>query len=244
MDFTQDGVTMTENNEKQTISTEYDMENDDLGIERYIKPKRYQTKFWMWIILIVVLVLMGYIYKANIIDKTIPVEDLKAAMKIFNINSQWVENEKVDTPDFKGVIMVPEITFRVRNMGKVDLHYVYIMGIFRLLNRAKALGDDYFMAFKDPLKPGAESEVIELRCGFGYRVTSKQALAKQSKDWRSSMVELFVKSGTSGLSFLKSFYISRKIQGVDIEIKMIDKNIEELKGHKKIDGEKKEGSRE
>ncbi|MCP5049396.1 MAG: hypothetical protein GY940_19655 [bacterium] len=219
---------MTEKKEPPK-TPDYDLGDDELGLEKYIKPKRYQTKFWLWVILLVILFLLAYIYKTTIIDKTIPVDQLKAAMKIFNINSHWVENEKVDTPDFKGVIVVPEISFQVRNVGTVDLHYVYILGVFRLLDQSKVLGDDYQTAFKDALKPGQESKIIRLRCKFGYRVTSKQALNKQSKDWRSAMVELFVKSGTSGLSSLKSFYISRKIEGLDIEIKVTDKPVEEIR---------------
>jgi hypothetical protein len=209
-------------------SVEYDMEEDELGIEQYLRPRRYRTRFWMWVILTVIFLLLAYTYKSCIIDKTIPPEELVTSMKIFNINSQWVESEKIDTPEFKGIVLVPEITFRVRNIGKKDLSLVYMLGVFRLLNRPKALGEDYYMAFKDNLKPGQESETIKLRCKFGYRATSKKAFNKHSKDWRSSLVEIYVKSGTSGLSFLESFYISRKIEGMDIEIKVTDKPVSEI----------------
>jgi hypothetical protein len=226
--------------EKLIILSE--IRDNDLDLGDYIKPKTKQSKFWVWVFLGIVFALMIFIYKNSIIDKTIPPEELVASMKITNINSQWVESEKVDTPDFKGIIVVPEFTFQVRNVGKHDLSYVYILGVFRLMKRPKPLGEAFEMAFKKTLKPGAVSEKIKLRCLFGYRATSKEAFGKHSKDWRSATVELFVKSGTSGLTFLKDFYISRRIEGLDIEIKMTDVPIGDI--NEQLGKEKKKESKE
>jgi hypothetical protein len=201
---------------------------NDLNLDAYTKPLTKQSKFWVWIFLGIVFLIMVLIYKGSIIDKTIEPEELVASMEVSHINSQWVVSEKVDTPDFKGIIVVPEFTFRVRNIGEHDLSYVYILGVFRLIQRPKALGEAYQMAFKKTLKPGDLSDVIKLRCKFGYRASSKQAFSKHSRDWRSAMVQLYVKSGTSGLTFLKDFHVSRKIEGMDLEIKMINTPISEI----------------
>lgn len=233
---------MTEKKEeKGSVGTNgYDLEEDELGLAKYIKPVYQKTKFWMWVILFVILAAMAYYFKVAYIDATVPPEELIASMKVFNINSQWVENEKVDTPDFKGIVVVPEITFQIRNVGKRPYRYVYFLGVFRLLNRPKSLGEGYMTAFRDPLEPGQESETITLRSKFGYQVKSKRELARRKKDWRSCKVQIFIKSGTSSLHFFKDFYISRRIEGMDIEIKVTDMPVEQINEDlgKKKDGEK------
>ncbi len=229
---------MTEEKEKKaenmhenigTSGVEYDLEEDELGIEQYIKPRWQQTRFWMWVILGIVFVLMVFIFKTSIIDKTIPPKDLVAAIQIFNIRSQWVVSEKIDSPDFKGIVLVPEITFQVRNAGKVDLSYVYMLGVFSLYNSPKSLGEGFVMAFKDPLKPDAVSAPINLRSQFGYKATSKQAFLKHAKEWKKCTLKILVKSGSSGLSPLKELYfISRKIEGMDIEINLTGQSLNEI----------------
>lgn len=211
---------MTEKNEKKEMTKN---KNKETILDDYLVPKRLQPKFWRWVTLSIIFVLMVYLYKIMVIDPTIQPEELKASMKIFNINSQWVVSEKLDTPDFKGIVLVPQISFQIRNIGKVNLRYVYFLGVFRLLNRPKPIGEGYRMALKKTLEPGKESERIVLASRFGYRASSKQAFNKHSKDWRSSMVQIFVKSGASKLFFFKSFNIIRKIEGMEIDIKITDK---------------------
>jgi len=211
---------MSEKNEKKEITKK---QNEETILDEYLKPRRLQPKFWRMVILSVIFVLLVFIYKITVIDPTINPEELKASMEIFNINSQWVVSEKVDTPDFKGIVLVPQFSFQVRNIGKVNLRYVFFLGVFRLLNRAKPLGEGFNMALKKNLEPGKESERIVLTSRFGYRASSKQAFNKYSREWRSAMVQIFVKTGASKLFFLKSYYISRKIEGLEIDIKITDK---------------------
>ncbi len=208
-------------------------EEDDI-LEEYLRPKHLQAKFWRWVILAVVFVLLVLVYKTCVLDPTLPPEELVASMEIFNIESRWIVSEKLDTPDFKGIVLVPQISFQVRNIGKTDLYYVYFLGVFRLLDRPKTLGEGTFVAFKNKLKPGEESEQITLNSKFGYRGSSKQAFKKYYNEWRGALVQIYVRSGTSRLSFLKSFYISRRIEGVDVDITVTDKQYKDIV----IDGEK------
>ena len=216
---------MSEKNEKNEVTKN---KEDEPILEDYLKPKRLQPKFWRWVILTIIFVILVYIYKVTVLDPTIDPEELKTSMEIFNINSQWVVSEKIDTPDFKGIVLVPQISFQIRNIGKVNLQYVYFLGVFRLLNRAKPLGEGYRMTLKKPLEPGKESEKIILTSRFGYRASSRQAFNKYSKDWRSAMVQIYVKTGASKLFFFKSFYISRKIEGLEIDIKITDKPVTDI----------------
>ncbi len=213
---------MTEEKEKPEKVDDFkdQTKNGEEILDDYAQPRTRQTKFWLWIILAVVFILLVFIYKATVIDTTVKPQDLKASMELFDINSQWVQSEEINTPEFKGIVLVPEISFQVRNNGKKDLYYVYFLGVFRLVNSAKALGEGMYMAFKVPLKPGQESGKIKLTSAFGYRASSKEAFNTNSKEWRNAMVEIFIKSGAGSLFPLKSFYISRKIEGLEIDIKL------------------------
>jgi hypothetical protein len=100
------------------------------------------------------------------------------------------------------------------------------------MDRAKNLGEGFRMAIKKPLYPGKESERIVLTCQAGYRASSKMAFKKNSNEWKRSKVEIYVKTGASKLIFLKTFYISRKIEGINLDIKLTDKMLEESLGEK------------
>jgi hypothetical protein len=228
-----------ETNEKNDITKTQPREQEQEDIlEEYLKPRRFQIKFWRWVILSIAFVILVFVYKTCVLDPTLSPEELVSSMEIFNIDSQWILSEELDTPEFKGIVLVPQISFQVRNIGKAELYYVFFLGVFRLLDRPKALGEGTFVAFKKPLKPGEESERITLNSKFGYRGSSKQAFKKYYKEWRSAMVQIYVRSGTSNLSFLKSFYISRRIEGLDVDVTVTDKQykdivIEEEKDKKK-----------
>jgi len=207
------------NEERKTDHFEF---NDDF-FEQYLKPKRFNPKFWVWVFMAISTIILGYYYKVNVIDKMINPKELLASTQLVQVDSRWVVGEKVDTPDFKGIILVPQISFKVRNVGKKNLEYVYFLGIFRLVDQAKTLGEGFVMAFKKPLKPGALSdERIVLTSKFGYRASSKIAFVKYSKGWRRAIVEVFAKAGTSRLSLLKSFYVSQRIEGIPLDIKIME----------------------
>ena len=141
-------------------------------------------------------------------------------MEFFDISSQWKVNEKVNDEDFQGIILVPEVSFRLRNVAKKDLSYVFLLGVFRFMDNGKVIGEGYRMALRRPLPPGGESERITLNAGFGYRATSAAAFEKYKQDWRNSFCEVFAKSHNSGFVLLKTFYISRRIAGQDVEVKI------------------------
>jgi hypothetical protein len=215
------------NEKKDTIKDQPREQEQENILEEYLVPKRFQLKFWRWVILGIIFVILVIVYKSCVLDPTLPPEELVASIEIFNIESRWIVSEKLDTPDFKGIVLVPQISFQVRNIGKADLYYVYFLGVFRLLDRPKALGEGTFVAFKNKLEPGEESGQITLNSKFGYRGSSKQAFKKYYKEWRSAMVQIYVSSGTSKLSFLKSFYISRRVEGLDVDITVTNKQYKE-----------------
>jgi hypothetical protein len=193
---------------------------EDVLFETYIKRSRFGSKFWLHVTMGVFLVLMVFLYKGIVLDKIISPEELKKSVKIFDIDSQWVVKEEIHEKDFHGILLVPQISFRFRNVGKNNLSYVYVLSVFRLQNRAKSLGEGHRMTLRKTLEPGGESDRIVLTCSFGYRAKSKEAFAKNPKDWKSASADIYIKSGTSKMVFLRKYYIIRRIKGLDKDIEV------------------------
>lgn len=192
----------------------------DLGLQEYYEPKRFGSKFWLSVSLIIITIGFILFYKYGIVDQSITGEELKSSIEFFDINSQWIVKQRIDTDDFKGVILVPQISFRVRNIGTQNLKNVFLLGVFSFLDTGKTIGEGYKMILNESLPPEGESKRITLTSGFGYRASSERAFDKNQKDWRNTFVEIFVRSRNSKLTFAKSFYIARKIEGLDIEIRI------------------------
>lgn len=209
-----------------TVSYTPEDPKDSEFLEKYIHPKKFGSKFWVKVFLAAAFVLLAFIVKTTVFDRVVDPKLLVESIEVFDIHSKWVVKEEVDTPDFKGLVIVPQVKFRVRNIGKTDLKYVYFLGVFRVVNRSKALGEDFRTVFDNPLKPGAESESITMTSQYGYRAKSVAAFDASYKEWKESLVQLFVRSGGSQLEPLKTFYLSRRVEGAEINIK--------IKGHNKL----------
>ena len=191
-------------------------EEDFLG--EYQKRFWQNSKFWLGVVSLLIFAVFAVVYKMTVIDTAISPAELKTALALFDISSDWKVNEKVNEEDFQGIILVPEVSFRIRNVSKRNLSYVFLLGVFRFMDSGKVIGEGYQMTLHRPLPPGGESERITLNAGFGYRASSAAAFEKYKQDWRNSFCDVFAKSHNSGLTPIKTFYISRKIAGQDIEV--------------------------
>ena len=189
-------------------------------LQEYYQSFWRTSKFWLGVVLLFTFLIFVFIYKKTVLDTTMKPGQLKAALEFFEISSQWVVNEQINEDDFSGIILVPEVSFRIRNIGKKDLSYVFLLGVFRFMDNGKFIGEGYQMVLRRALPPNGESAKITLKAGFGYRASSTAAFEKYKKEWRNSFCELFVKSHNSGLTAVKTFYISRKIAGQDVEIEI------------------------
>ena len=105
-------------------------DENEVLFETYISRKRFGSRFWLYVIMVSVFVLMAILYKNVVLDKIIPPEELKASIEIFDIDSQWVVKEEVHEKDFQGIVLVPQISFRFRNVGKRNIIYHCIDPIF------------------------------------------------------------------------------------------------------------------
>jgi hypothetical protein len=210
---------MPENKNEENKGIDFD-EIRKMMLDEYSRPKRFGSKFWLLIGLIIVFIVMAILFKFYIVDRSITEEELKSSIELFDIDSQWVVKNRVDTEEFKGVIVVPQISFRVRNIGPENLKNVFFLGVFAFLDTGKVIGEGYRMFLQEGLDPRRESRRITLTSALGYRASSEEAFNKNPKDWRSTYVEIFVRSRNSKLTFLKSFYIKRKIEGQAIDVRI------------------------
>ncbi len=189
-------------------------------LEEYRKPFWQNSKFWLAVASLLILAVFAIVYKKAVLNTAMTPAELKAAVKLFDISSQWKVTESVNDEDFKGIILAPEVSFRIRNVSKRDLSYVFLLGVFRFMDTGKVIGEGYRMTLHQALPPGGESERVTLNAGFGYRASSAAAFEKYKQDWRNSFCEVFAKSHNSGLTMLKTFYISRRIEGQDVEVEI------------------------
>jgi hypothetical protein len=206
-------------NEKNNAGAGGETQGEDI-LQEYTKKFWQNSKFWLGVASLLILAVFAFVYKTTVMNTAMTPAEMKAAVELFDISSQWKVKQQVDDDDFKGIVLAPEVSFRLRNVSKKDLSYVFLLGVFRFMDTGKVIGEGYRMALRRPLPPGASSERITLNAGFGYRATSAAAFEKYKQDWRNSFCEVFAKSHNSGFTMLKTFYISRRIEGLDVEIKI------------------------
>ncbi len=190
-------------------------------LEEIINPPWKQVRFWITAVFVLLLAIYLIYFKFILIDRDLTAEELKSSVEFFNISSQWIEKEKIEDEDFKGIVMVPQISFQIRNNSEKKMKNIYILGVFRKLYVGKAMGEGFEIVMKKPVLPGNVSEKIIINSAFGYRATSKENFKSGSVEWGKSVVELYIKSRRSKLFFIKSFYIRQIIEGMakDVLIK-------------------------
>ncbi len=192
-------------------------------LKEYIEPKRSGSKFWrrgfiVFMLIVFLILIMNELFKIRISPK-----ELKASLEFYNIHSQWIVKEKVKTKDFEGILLVPQVTFSVRNTGKNKLENLYFIGVFSFMDIANVSGEGYQAILGDPIKPLKSTKKIILTSSRGYRATSVRAFKKNKGNWKRSMVKIYARNKNLKLTYIKTFYISRKIAGDDIDIKLIEK---------------------
>jgi hypothetical protein len=188
-------------------------------LDKYIEQKKFGTKFWMWITVIVIIVVLMFLLKKDIFSTGITPKELSNSITFFDIHSQWMVKEKDKEDKTEGTILVPQSIFRITNAGTKNLENVQIIGVFTFLDIANVRGEGFAYLEKNILKPGESTKSIVITSDRGYRASSRKAF-KNNKNWKRAFVKLFARSSGGGIALLDTFYISRKIEGENIEIKL------------------------
>jgi hypothetical protein len=141
--------------------------------------------------------------------KGISPEELKAAVEIAEVSSKWVA--KTYQPWPPKLILVPTISFRVKNLTGQPINYLNFNAIFKFRDDQENLGDNFLAAIrKQPIPPGETSQVITLKSNFGVEGKSL-AQFKDNPQWKPVVCKLFVQSKGSVHVLLGEYEISREI---------------------------------
>lgn len=136
-------------------------------------------------------------------------EELKSSMEIVDIETKWVS--KYYQPWPPKLILVPAISFKVKNVSAKPLQYINFNAIFRFKDETENLGDNFLAAIRgNPVISGQTSDKITLISNFGVEGKNLESF-KNNPLWRIVLVKLFVRSKGSQFVPLGEWEISRKI---------------------------------
>lgn len=141
--------------------------------------------------------------------KGISSEELKASIELVDVETNW--EKKYYQPWPPKLILVPAISFKVKNIGENPLKYVYFNGIFKFEGDKENLGDNFVAGIRgEPVLPGDMSDTITLR---SFQGVEGQNLAhfKNNPAWRTVRVRIYVKSTGAEYVQISEYDISKTI---------------------------------
>jgi|GEM_PF-721334 len=197
--------------EKNTYSSDF--------LNHYLEKKRFGSKFWMRIVILIVVVGFLVIFGQDLFKKSPDSKLIKEAISFHDISSQWVVKGKIQQDDFEGIVLVPQVRFKITNRGEIVLKNTALIGVFTFMDIANVRGEGYQVLEEQFLQPGQTTGEIVLTSDRGYQATSKQAF-RDNKNWKRSAVRLFVRSDKGTITYLETFYISQRIEGMDIDVQL------------------------
>ncbi|MFQ6070220.1 MAG: hypothetical protein ACE5LC_06820 [Candidatus Aminicenantales bacterium] len=160
------------------------------------------------LILCAAAVIIGFILQ-KVGCSTMSSEELVNSIEIVDVETKWVA--KYYQPWPPKLILVPAISFRVKNITDKPLRYINFNTNFRFKNDYEHLGNCFLAAIRNkPVLPGEKSDVITLKSNFGVEGKTIDSF-KNNPQWKVVVVELFAQSKGSQHTPLGTWEVSRKI---------------------------------
>jgi hypothetical protein len=197
-------------------------EVEKIVIRQYTHTERFGSTFWRGVIVFAVMVILILLFIPSFKSSSIRPETIQSSLEFQQISSKWVVNATVNEKDFQGIIVVPQISFVVKNIWDHDMPSGNMMGVYRYIDDHSFIGDVAVPVFRNKLKPGENSEIITLTSMLGYRGESIQAFMDQKKFWRKCLVDIYFKPSAGQYSLLKSYEISQVIDDANMDIKLVE----------------------
>ena len=137
-------------------------------------------------------------------------EEVKKSMEVVGLESKWVSREYRTWPRPK-LVLVPAITFRVKNLTSAPLTFVNFNALFRESDATKFNGDCYLAAIRDKgVPPGELSDLITMASNLGVEGTTLASI-RDNKLWKTWAVKLFAQTKGSNPVPLGEWLVSRTI---------------------------------
>jgi hypothetical protein len=136
-------------------------------------------------------------------------QELKASIEITDVETKWVSKLYQQWPP--RLILVPVLSFRVKNVSVKPMNYVNFNAVFNFKGERDNFGDCFLAAIRGKaVPPGEKSEVIALKSNFG--VDGKDLKSFQDNPgWRQAEVRLFAQSKGTQPVLLGIYDVSRFI---------------------------------
>ncbi len=137
-------------------------------------------------------------------------EEVKKSMEVVGLESKWVSREYRTWPHPK-LVLVPAITFRVKNLSSAPLTFVTFNALFRESDATKFNGDCYLAAIRDKgVPPGELSDLITMTSNLGVEGTTLASI-RDNKLWKTWAVKLFAQTKGSDPVPFGEWIVSRTI---------------------------------
>jgi len=141
--------------------------------------------------------------------KTMSSEDLKGSIEVVDYTSVWVS--KYYQPWPPRLILVPQISFRIKNIGTKPLTYVNFNAVYQFKGDPENFGDAFRAAIRGKaVQPGATSDLIVLKSNLGVE-GKNVAGVRDNPQWKTAFVRLFASSKGSHPVLLGVYDVSRDI---------------------------------
>ncbi len=136
-------------------------------------------------------------------------EELKTSLEIIDVETKWVK--KYYQPWPPKLILVPAISFRIKNLTEEVIRFINFEAVFRFIDDTKTLGEGFLPGLPgEPIPPGGVSDVILMKCRLGVEGKSVSHF-RNSPAWQTALVKLFVRSKGSRFILIGEWEVSRKI---------------------------------
>jgi hypothetical protein len=154
--------------------------------------------------------------------KSVPPEELKRSIEVVDMQTKWVS--KFFQPWPPRLIIVPEVSFRVKNLGAKPLTYVNFSAMFNFKGDPENFGDAFKSAIRgNGVPPGETSEPIVLRSNFGVDGKTVKGI-QENPNWKQAEFRLFAQSGGSTPVPIGTYDVSREIDFKEPEAPQLKKD--------------------
>ncbi|MCU0244054.1 MAG: hypothetical protein MUE80_04800 [Acidobacteria bacterium] len=141
--------------------------------------------------------------------KTMSRDELKASIEIVDYASAWVD--KYYQPWPQRLILVPQISFRIKNVGTKPLTYVNFNAVYQFKGDPENFGDAFLAAIRGKaVPPGGTSDLIVLKSNLGVEGKNLAGI-RDNPEWKQAYVRLFGISKGSSPVLLGVYDVSRDI---------------------------------
>ena len=136
-------------------------------------------------------------------------QELKASIEITDIETKWGSKLYQQWPP--RLLLVPQLSFRVRNLSPKPMTYVNFNAIYNFKGERDNFGDCFLAAIRGKaVAPGEKGELITMKSNFG--VDGKDLKSIQNNPaWKQAEVRLFAQSKGTQPVLLGVFDVSRFI---------------------------------